>query len=270
MKTPKKSPTTILLWIIYLFLLAVLMPHTAWAFRAFEPAESWVIFGIFTSADLVAYIAALAFEASIAVLTHKLSAHIEQTQKEAKRLDEWGRIKLRYFNAYFAGLLIATIVSSLANLAHAIQFGASLAIFAAWGIPSAVYVVAFGGILPVVSLLFARVLSNVNESETTEEPALTEAKVQIVDLRRQLREAKEARDTADALRMDAYKQAKEADARFAAAGDLMRALTADDKRVRILAVRQQWPQLTGSAIAVMVGASPSYVSEIINGEIVNA
>jgi len=264
-----KSPTTVILWIVYVFLLAVLMPHTAWAFRAFEPSSGWVITGDFTSADLVSYIAAIAFEASIAVLTHKLAKHIEDTQKEARRKNGLEKVYLRYGNAFFGGLLIATAVSSLANLAHAVQFGSQLAIFTAWGIPEAVYVVAFGGVLPVASLLFARVLSNVNESEGVDDPAVTEAKAANIELRKQLREAEGRAKSAEALQARAESERQQAEARFAAAGDLMAALMADDKRERILAVRRQWPQLTGSAISVMVGASPSYVSEVINAEVIN-
>ncbi len=260
------SATTILLWVIYVFLLAVLLPHTAWAFRAFEPAESFVIFGSFTIADLVSYIAATAFEASIAVLTHKLATHIEQTARKARGLSEWERFKLRYGNAFFGGLLITTVVSSLANLAHAVQFAGLLTIFTAWGIPSGVYIVAFGGILPVVSLLFARVLSNVSESEAGDDPAVVELKNVVSDLRRKLRETEERAKSAEALAGLAEIAAKQAEARFGAAGDLMLALTSDDKRVRILAVRQQWPQLTGAAVATMVDASPSYVSEVLKNE----
>jgi hypothetical protein len=44
---------------------------------------------------------------------------------------------------------------------------------------------------------------------------------------------------------------------------LMRLLMSEGKRQRIIAIRQQWPQLPGSAIAVIAGAAPSYVSEVI-------
>ena len=64
-----------MLWIIYLALLAVLLPHTAWAFARFEsPAAGWlgVSWGIVT-----AWAAAFAFEAAIAALTHKLAERIK-------------------------------------------------------------------------------------------------------------------------------------------------------------------------------------------------
>jgi len=262
-----KSWTTAILWIVYLFLLVVLLPHTAWAFRAFEPNQSWVIYGNFTSADLVSYVGALAFEAAIAVLTHKLSTHIKQTEKAARKLGEAARFWLRYGNAYFLGLLISTVVSSLANLAHAIEFGSRLKIFAEWNIPSEIYSVAFGAILPFVSLLFARVLSEVNESEGEEDPDLLAAKEQLSELRKSLKLSEGSKAQAEAKQREAEERAITAEARFGAAGDLMRALVADDKRERILAVRKQWPQLPGSSIAVMVDASASYVSEVIKAEV---
>lgn len=272
-----KSSTTLILWIIYLFLLAVLLPHTAWAFRAFEPVEAWTIYEDFTSADLVSYVAALAFEAAIAVLTHKLAEHIEHTPKVMKSkknpdgstsriTDWWETWKARYLNAFSLGLIIATGVSSLANLAHAVEFASPLEIFTEWGIPSGVYVVAFGGILPVVSLLFARVLSNVNETEIQDDPALSEAKAQITELRRHLKESEGRVRQAEAERQAAEQDRIFAEEKYTAAEELMRLLFATEKRERILAAKRQWPQLTGAAIALMTDSKPSYVSEVLKTE----
>lgn len=264
-----KSATTYVLWVVYVFLLAVLLPHTAWAFKTFEPAKGWVIYEDITSSDVVSYIGALAFEAAIAVLTHKLSKHIEETAKAARRLDGWKRISIQYGNAFFAGLVVCTLVSSLANLAHAIEFGGALKIFTEWRIPSALYSVAFGGILPFVSLLFARVLSEVNETEGVEDPDLKAANETIAELRKAGRQSEAMRRDAEAKAAAAEVARQAAEDRFAAAGDLMRMLVAEDKRERILAVRRQWPQLPGSAVAIMTGASASYVSEVINAEVVD-
>jgi hypothetical protein len=68
-----------LLWVIYLALLAVLLPHTAWAFSRFEPQTAgWlgIPWGIVT-----AWAAAFAFEAAIAALTHRLARRIEHTPR---------------------------------------------------------------------------------------------------------------------------------------------------------------------------------------------
>jgi len=61
--------SNIVLWSIYLALLGVLLPHTAWAFSMFEP-ERWAWLG---------WVAAIAFEGAIAAFTWKLKQNIEQT-----------------------------------------------------------------------------------------------------------------------------------------------------------------------------------------------
>jgi hypothetical protein len=71
--------SNILLWAIYLSLLAVLLPHTAWAFARFEPPGNGTL-GIAWGA-ITAWAAAFAFEAAIAALTHKLAKHIESTPR---------------------------------------------------------------------------------------------------------------------------------------------------------------------------------------------
>lgn len=73
----QRNRSNILFWTIYLALLAVLLPHTAWAFAHFEPRDaSWqgVSWGMVT-----AWAAAFAFEAAIAALTHKIAKHIDST-----------------------------------------------------------------------------------------------------------------------------------------------------------------------------------------------
>lgn len=238
----KNDKTNFILWLVYGALLAVLMPHTAWAFIQFEPAGTW---GVIT-----AWAGAVAFEAAIAVLTHKLAKHIESlpNYKNGRK-----RFTSRYVNAYSFGLLVAVGVSTLANIAHAVQFGAEIKIFASWGVPFGVYAVAFGGILPLASLVFARVLSNVNETEHEVDPALTKANDTIKELRTAVRQYE--------------KKANDADARFNAAGDLIRLLTSDDKRERIVAINQRWPALPQAHVATIAESSPAYVSEVLNGAV---
>ena len=60
-------------------------------------------------------------------------------------------------------------------------------------------------------------------------------------------------------------RANEAEARFGAAGDMMRLLVSENKRERIIAARQRWPELPITWLALVAGASQSYVSEVING-----
>ena len=249
-KYKKKSLVNGLLWLVYFALLGVLLPHTAWAFGKFEPEGGRVI----------AWLAAFAFEAAIAVLTSKLASHIETTPRYTSGRVEWRRFRYRYMNAYSVGLLVSIGVSMVANLAHAVEFGQDLRIFGVPLLSPGLYSVAFGAILPLVSLLFARVLSDVTESEQEGNEDLKAAKDDLKELRRKLKDSE--------LQIVAAEQrAVDAEIRFGAAGDLFARLFAEEKRVRILAVAERWPQLPQSAIATMAEASPAYVSEVLRDEL---
>lgn len=239
-----------ILWAVYLSLLGVLLPHTAWAFHNFEPENQA------GKISLVAWTAAFAFEASIAALMHKLSGHIDRTPR---RLSTWAKFRYRYLNAYSLGLLAAIAVSSLANLAHAVEFGRPMAIFAAWKISFNTYAFAFGAVLPLVSLVFARVLSNVVETEADEDPELVQAKKTIADLRRQLKESEAKARAAEEAR-------EQVEARYVSGGGALMKIVSEDKRERILAVHHLWPRLPGSALAIIADASPSYVSEVLKSD----
>jgi len=95
----KTSTTTYILWIVFIGLLLVLLPHTAWLFRQFEAPYSgdgidwgWITAGA----------GAFAFEAAIAVLTHKLAKHFEDAPKRfhlgPKYISDWPKFKYRYLN----------------------------------------------------------------------------------------------------------------------------------------------------------------------------
>lgn len=237
-----------LLWFIYILLLIVLLPHTAWMFSQAEPVTDWG-YGI-------AWAAATVFELVIFAMTHKLARHITATPRYS---DSRKRFKARYVNAYGIGLALAWLVSTYANLAHAVEFGQLIKIFASWGLPVWTYSVAFGAILPTASLLFAWVLSSVIEQDASEgesNPELIKAKIIIRDLQTRLNESEEARTKAE-------QWANEAELRFNAAGDMFAMLFSEQKRDRVLFARQRWPQLPQSAIAVIAEASPAYVSEIL-------
>lgn len=245
-KNIKGRLTTIVLWAVYLLLLGVLLPHTAWAFSNFEP----------TSDQIVAWCAALAFEAAIAALTHKLSKKIEATPRYTSGRVWLRKFAFRYGNAYFVGLSVAIGVSTAANLAHSVEFGSDLAIFGASSLLRAVYSVAFGAILPFCSLLFAWILSDIAETEQVANPELIEAKTAIKELRSRLKESSAQIEAAEL-------RANEAEQRFGAAGDLFAKLFAQEKRARILAINEYWPQLPQAAIAIMAEASAAHVSEVL-------
>lgn len=261
----KTNATTVILWAVFIGLLLVLLPHTAWLFRQFEAPYSgdgldwgWVIAGA----------GAFAFEAAIAVLTHKLAKHLEAKQKNFKQgpkwFPNWPKFEYRFLNPYFLGLMIALALSSLANLAHSVEFGTPLLIFTQWGIPSMVYQLAFGGVLPLVSLLFAWVLSNVSESDDEPNPELEAAKTTIKELQHKLREGIHQIQKYEVALKESENRAHDAEERFAAAGELFARLFNEEKRQRILAARATWPELPASAVAIIAGCSASYVSEVIN------
>jgi len=97
----QRNWSNILLWTIYLALLVVLLPHTAWAFGRFEsPAVGWlnIQWGMVT-----AWAAAFAFEAAIAALTHKLVKHIESTPRFSAGRVWLRRVSYQYLNAFRLG-----------------------------------------------------------------------------------------------------------------------------------------------------------------------
>ena len=243
-----KPNSTHIIWLIYLALLGVLLPHTAWAFARFEPLGKGGV--------ILAWLLAFAFEAALAIFTHKLAKHIEH---QPHIRDPRRRFIARYVNAYAGGLFIAWLVSSLANLAHAVEFGRPLKILDAWGIPFAVYAIAFGAILPLTSLLFARVLSNTVETEQGIDPEIAKLKELLREANTRLRETEQQR-TATEHQLTATEQ------RYLAVEHLIVRLFGDDKPARILAAKEQWPALPARSVAIIADCAPSYVSEVLNGQ----
>jgi hypothetical protein len=62
---------------------------------------------------------------------------------------------------------------------------------------------------------------------------------------------------------ESEQRAKIAEERFGALGDLVKYLFSENKRERIVAAHRQWPQLPGNAIAIITGATQSYVSQVL-------
>lgn len=231
------------LWTIYIALLIVLLPHTAWAFAQFEPDSTFTFLGIHP----LGWVAALAFEGAIAALTWRLKQRLETTPiYEGDRKDA-RRFAYQYVNVYGLGLLLAIAVSSLANWSHAVKFGNG---FAVYDIPPEVYSVVFGAILPVCSLLFANILADTTGTEHQESQKVRELSGTIQEMKGQVREAE--------------RRARLAEQRFEAIGDLAILLTSDDKRERILAVHNQWAELPKRSVAMIAGASPGYVSDVLS------
>ena len=87
-------------------------------------------------------------------------------------------------------------------------------------------------------------------------PELTRAKQTIKELQTALH-------TAEARISDTEARAIAAEQRFAAAGDLSARLFAEEKRQRILVAAERWPELPAASVAIIAGASPGYVSEVL-------
>jgi len=228
--------TYALLWVVYILFLAVLMPHTAWTFGQFQQDK--------TTYNPLSWMLAFAVECVIAVFTHKLSEFLT-----AKRKAKGWAVFSKWVNGYSVGLAMVLIISSIANLAYAVQFAGNLAVFAAWGIPAEVYEFAFGAMLPFVSLVFALVLSKMADDEREVDPAIQEAKQQVTELRSQLRESERGR--------------KLAEDRFGTVTDIAKIFVTENKKERIAAIYQRWPSLSSSAIEIMAEASPAHVSEVL-------
>lgn len=169
-------------WIVYGSLLLVLLPHTAWAFSLFEGDLHTVFPWWGVDSHPVAWMGAIVFEASIAVLTHKLAGHIESVPNHQ---DVWKRLRKRYLNAYTVGLLVALAVSGLANTLHAYHYRDTEVIpdQFMW-----LYIAAFGSVLPVFSFFFAWVLTDL--ADVGEDPdklrrVLDTAKKSLANLRQE-------------------------------------------------------------------------------------
>jgi hypothetical protein len=226
-----------LLWLVYILFLAVLMPHTAWAFAQFQSDK--------TMTNPMPWMLAFSVEAVIAAFTHKLAEHLT-----AKRKLKGVRANLaKWVNGYSVGLVMVLTISSISNLAYTVQFAGDLAVFTEWGISVGVYEFAFGAMLPFVSLVFALVLSQMAESEAETDPALTEANNALREVRLQLRESERAR--------------KIAEDRLNTVLDIAKMFAGDNKKERIVAISQRWPNLPNVAVAVLSESSPTHVSEVL-------
>lgn len=254
-----------LLWAVYIGVLVVIAPHTQWMFSQFEPSE---MHGL-------AWVAAIVFEAAIFAVTHLLVRHIEKRRASTFNFEKarmwpvfqwWPMFRYRYINAYTVLLFIAVFISGWANLAHAVQFGQPLTIVSTWNIPSSFFSVAFGGVLPLVNLLFAAVIAQVDDSESTTDPALEQAKAEKREAEKRAKEAEKARAEFERL-------LGESEQRYRAIGDVVRYLfeQRDPLHDRILYVRKTFPQLSQNGISQILGCSVSTVNDAVKSmEVVEA
>lgn len=257
--------TDYVLWAIFISLLLVLLPHTAWFFSIFENPEPYNIFGVMVKlGNGVAFFAAFAFEAAIAALVHKLSEHIREARPGSGTQPLWARrLTKRYMNVYSLGLLLVVSVSAIANYAHALEFGGEIEAFARMGIPLEVYSVVAGGILPVCSLLFASVLSNVKDTEQELDPELIKAKDENKSLRSQIKQLNERMAESERVANGAYQDLTSRLTQTEQRAAMYSGLLSEAKKDRVLAARELWPALPYSALEIITGASGAYISDVI-------
>ena len=288
----KKTFTYYAFWAVFLGLLATMLPHTQWAFRQLEPAESPVILAGITWADLVATAAAFSFEAGLAVFVHRLSRRIETTRKVYRTVDGgrvvdgWATLRARYLNIFSAGVIFCAFVSGMANYFHALEFSTALAAFSKVGFFRELYPLALGAALPIVSLIYASALSNVSEDVAEEDPANVELKAKNTELNRANRELSQRLNNVEAefsalqatfsTAKDELQEAlagfSDRDARLQAALAEVNALQdrlnntkgiPADAKEAILYLKACYPTLTNASIAIMAGVSPSRVSQVL-------
>lgn len=137
----------LLFWLCYLFLLGVLLPHTSWTFSQMEPPE----------ARGLGVAAALAFEISLALLTHFLAIQIARVQQVG-----WRAVKDELLSVPAILLGIVLVISVVANWTHANEFvvDSTARVFQNGAIQT-VYPFLFGAALPICSFAFAYVLSSI-------------------------------------------------------------------------------------------------------------
>lgn len=251
----RANKSQVIFWLAYLCLLAVLLPHTAWAFDSFEPI-SWL-------GKSSAWAGAFAFEVVIASLTHKLSMRIANAPK---RKDWIGKALFSYANPYLVGLLLATGVSVMANFAHSVEFGTDLLVYERYSIPPVVYSVAFGAALPVASLLFAWVLAQENifefhDNNAEQRIAELTQKIQSIlasnkRLETELKQARVDIENAENAAENARKQTLSIE-------QVLTAISIENKADRILALRSLPCEIQNIQIAKLADCSPGYVSTIL-------
>ena len=155
----------VVLTISYVFLLIVLLPHTAWMFSILEPNLTREL-SIF---------AAIAFEITIGILTYYFSVEISKH----KDVDSMVlRLKKQFSNVPAMLLILILFISIVANWTHGYIFFAENLDNTMFGTVSdrakdffssyavrLIYSILFGAILPICSFAYAHIISIVSFEE---------------------------------------------------------------------------------------------------------
>lgn len=254
-----------LLWLVYAAVLVVVAPHTQWMFSRFEPpTNKWI-----------SWVAALAFEASIFVAAHLFVRRVERRKASTfnfakQRLEAgkfsrffswWPLFRYRWINIYSALLFTACAISGGANLAHAIEFLQPIKIATDWKIPASAFVVAFGGILPLVHLVLAAILADVDEAEQSADPEFEKAKSDLREANKVIREQEKTIRAAEHRALEAEQQMRGAANFFRCVFDKEMEL---QERIRLMHL--DYPNLSQNRIAGLIGCSVSTVNKVFSEE----
>lgn len=257
------------LWLVYISILVVIAPHTQWMFAQLEPASNaWV-----------AWVAAAGFEATIFVVTHLLVDHIERRKmgtfnfeksRMSPRLQWWPVFRYRWLNVYTLLLFVACAISAGANLTHAVQYAQPLKIVTDWGVPAGAVTFVFSGILPLVNLLFAAVIADVDDAESPTDPAVEKAKAEAKEAKAEAKRATACQAYAEKQQFEAERLLAESEQRYHALGDVVRFLFGQSEPLhdRIRFTRKTFPQLSQNGISQILGCSVSTVNDALKDWVV--
>jgi hypothetical protein len=166
--------------------------------------------------------------------------------------------------------LITCGISAGANLTHAVEFAQPLKIVSDWGVPAGALTMAFGGILPLVNLLFAAVIADVDDNEQQADPALIKAREELRETKAALKEANSAVEKANAVTAQANARALEAEQQMRGVANLMRYLFDREMQLRdrIRGLAEARPDLSQNRIAKLIDCSTSTVNEALKDYII--
>ena len=272
MKLPRISNTH-LFWAVFIAFLLVLWPQAAWTVGQFQDqaGPQWTIMGV--TASPLAWFLAGVVEATIAIVTHRLNQHWLEMPRRYKSDDmARKRFSYRWMNPYSVALIVAMLVSALANFTHVVEFtNTGMKIFDLQPWTMGLYQVTFGLALPGVSFVFARVLSTMQEAEQEDDPAFVKAKADLKEANSTIRSLEQTiRQTEQqysvAIR-ETEKRLEESEQRYRAVGDVIRWLFGKDEQLRdrIRGIRTTFPNLSQNGIAQLIGCSVSTVNDALSG-----
>ncbi len=234
-----------LFWITYIGLLVVMLPHTTFV------AEQ-VFSDIYTAIAV-----AVVFELSIFGFSVAFKSQIEDGRRLRRRRkgdNVESRVSLgfrklnhTYFNVYFMGLIVTSVLSGLANFTYAVEFfgeGNELKIIEQYNMSPTIFHVGFGLILPVIAVFFTFVLAERISLDDTDE--ISQEAEQIISLKEQLivDEKQITRLTQQLKQVKIYKVLHDH----------------TNKEQRLVAAFTIYPKLNNSGASIIARCDPSYVT----------